>query len=290
MAQRPVYVAIDRTPYAVPVMVEFEWNGGFAKVQKQKNIRALHESFVRRMPGKKVLEISSKSMQEGGMALSAFALHKYVPELEKSIPVECVYQSGKVFQNGGPYRDLMSVTPREAKRDERLKNSGKLVSFEFDGKPFPIIPKSIFYDYLYMNALLENEELAEIVLQYDGFTDIEFNPSNAVSSQAQSAAAFVSLVRQGHKDKIKDFEQFLSLYQTKTLSSVKTVTGKAAVKHKEEKRIPIVKAGDMLIHKVWGSGTIESAGQTTLTVDFPGTGMKTLGLQWCLENCEIKIR
>ena len=74
---------------------------GFAPSQKQKNIRALHGAFLAAHPDARVLEISSKSMQENGPALSAFALAKYVPALGKSVPVENVFQAGKVFEGGG---------------------------------------------------------------------------------------------------------------------------------------------------------------------------------------------
>lgn len=212
MATRPVYMVKEKFPFFEMIEVDFEWNGGFAKTQKQKNIRALHEGFRNRRPGKKVLEISSKSMQEYGEALSAFFLPKYVPELEKSVPVECVFQSGKVFRNGGPYKDLMLVTPREAKKDERLKTSGPLVRFMFDGRDFPLVPKTFFYDYIYINALFENETLAQAALQYDAFTDIEFNPNASINCQAKAAAAFVSLSRVGLAEKVKDPDSFLSLY------------------------------------------------------------------------------
>lgn len=220
MAVRPVYVAKEKAPFYEVVNVEFEWNGGFAKSQKQKNIRAIHESFQRRMPGKKVLEISSKSMQEGGESLSAFYLPKYVPVLGKSVPVECVFQSGKIFQNGGPYTDLLTVTPREAKRDERLKNSGKLVDFTFEGKKYPLFPRTIFYDFIYINALFENPELAKIALEYDAFTDVEFNPQKSINCQAKAAATFVALSRIGLIDKVKDFDTFLAIYEKKTLALV----------------------------------------------------------------------
>ena len=51
-------------------------------------------------------------------------LMKYVPELKKSFPIENVYQAGKVFENGCQYTDLILISPKDAKRDERLKNSG----------------------------------------------------------------------------------------------------------------------------------------------------------------------
>ncbi len=214
MAVRPVFMANDKAPYFVTEDIEFKWNGGFSLSQKRANIKSIHEEFLKKHPEKKILEISSKSAQEGGEQLSAFFLKKYVPELEKSVPVECVFQSGKVFQNGGPYADLLNVTPKEAKTDTRLKESGALVKFVFNGKEFPLEPKTVFYDYIYINALLENIKQAETALNYDAFTDIEFNPAKSINCQAKAAAVFVSLCRNGLKDKIKDFESFFSLFKS----------------------------------------------------------------------------
>ena len=70
MAVRPVYEVKECAPFFNCVNVEFEWNGGFAKSQKQKNIRALHENYQYCRTDKSVLEISSKSMQDDGEALS----------------------------------------------------------------------------------------------------------------------------------------------------------------------------------------------------------------------------
>lgn len=192
MAVRPVYIPKNSPPFYETVNIEFRWNGGFALSQKQKNISAIHAGFQVMYPDADLLEISSKSMQELGRQLSAFSLKKYVPELEKSIPVENVYQSCKVFEFGGPFSDLMLVSPKEAKRDERLKQSGKLIRFEFDNREFPLVPRSLFYDYIYINAILENKVLAEKILKFDGFTDIEFNPQKSISTQAKSAAVFVA--------------------------------------------------------------------------------------------------
>lgn len=212
MAKRPVFITANETPFYKAADCEFEWFAGFSKAQKQRSINALHDSFKSKYPGLKVLEISSKSMQEHGEELSAFFLKKYVPELGRSIPVECVFQSGKVFKSAGPYKDLMSVTPREAKRDERLKQSGPLVGFTFDGKNFPLEPKTVFYDYIYINALLENKELAEEIMKYDAFTDIEFNPEKSLNCQAKAAAAYVSLTHMGIIDRVREFDSFVKLY------------------------------------------------------------------------------
>ena len=117
--------------------------------------------------------------------------------------------SSKVFENGGPYVDLMGLSPRESKRDERLSNSGRLKGFRFEGKDFSIYPRTLYYDYLYLNALLENEELTKVLFEYDGFTDIEYNPNKSISCQAKSAAMFVSLSRQGLLGKIRNADDFI---------------------------------------------------------------------------------
>lgn len=107
----------------------------------------------------------------------------------------------------------MLVSPREAKREERLKNSGPLTGFTFEGRTFPLKPSHIFYDYIYMGALLENEELSKVLLEYDAFTDIEFNPNKSINCQARAAAVFVSLTRMGMREKIGDFNALLALYE-----------------------------------------------------------------------------
>lgn len=284
MAVRPVYEVKESIPFFSCVNVEFEWNGGFARSQKQKNIRALHDNYQRRHDNKRVLEISSKSMQEGGEALSAFFLPKYVPALEKSVPVECVFQSGKTFLNGGPYKDLLNVTPREAKKDERLKSSGRLTGFMFEGKVYPLIPKTIFYDYIYINALLENEELAKIALQYDAFTDIEFNPEKSINCQAKACATFVALSKLGLVNRVREFDSFLALYgvEKKIPEKENTVVERA---EKEEIK---VKPGYIICHKKYGEGVVLNIEGTILTVNFPEVGEKKLGLNWCVMNCEIK--
>ncbi len=208
MATRPVYVPDVRAPFVKAYSPDFTWSGGFAVSQKQKNITALHAAYHRRFPESKVLEISSKSLQELGIKLSAFNLKKYVPELEASIPVECVFQGGKVFAAGGPYTDLYCVSPRDAKRDPRLKTSGMLKNFFFDGKEMSLNPQTAFYDWIYINAVLENPLLAAEIVNYDAFTDIEFNPAKSINCQAKAAALFIALSRQGKLEQCREFDTF----------------------------------------------------------------------------------
>lgn len=145
MAQRPVFVPFKRPPFVDVYPVEFTWSGGMAVSQKQKNITAQHAAFRARFPERRVLEISSKSLQAEGVQLSAFNLPLTVPSLGRQVPVECVYQGGKVFAAGGPYTDLYTALPKNAKRDGRLQSSGMLRSFFFEGESIPSQPVTAFY-------------------------------------------------------------------------------------------------------------------------------------------------
>ena len=51
----------------------------------------------------------------------------------------------------------------------------------------------MFYDFLYINALISNPDLCERVMGYDTFTDIEFNPKKSLNCQARAMAIFVIL-------------------------------------------------------------------------------------------------
>ena len=124
--------------------------------------------------------------------------------------VETAFQASKVFEKGGPYIDLLQVSSKMAKRDERLRNSGHIIGFNFKGEEFVSRPKTFFYNWLYINALNDNEELAAQVLEFDAFTDIEFNPQKSLNCQAEAAALFVSLKRNNLLDEaLKDKDVFL---------------------------------------------------------------------------------
>ena len=197
MAKRPVFVPYTNSEIGVDELdVEFQWFPGMAKSQKQKSISSLHEAAAKRIINP-VLEISSKSEESLGVDLSAFNLMITTQKQGKQFSVETAFQSSKVFERGGPFTDLLEGTSREAKKDIRLKESGNLVSFTFFGEEFSIHPKTCFYDWLYLNALNQNPTLADEIVRYRGFTDIEFNPKKSINCQAYSAALYVSLRSSG---------------------------------------------------------------------------------------------
>lgn len=196
MAKRPVFEVTADTKLFVRREVNFQWYGGFAVSQSRKNIDGLHNNYLARYPDKRILEISSKSEDELGVKLSAFNL--MIRRSEKVFSVEAAFQSSKVFEHGGPFVDLLDMPSIKAKKDTRLKTSGNILGFNFEGKDFPNIPLTFFYNWLYITTLTANKILADELLArgFDAFTDIAFNPDKGRNCQAEAVAIFVSLSRQ----------------------------------------------------------------------------------------------
>lgn len=196
MAIRPVFAPNFSKPNpAVDIVnINFEWHPGFAISQKQKSIASLHKgAFDKGI--EHTLEISSKSECDIGRQLSAFNLLLSSKTEQPCIPVELAFQSSKKFEYGGPFKDLLLSTPKDAKRDPRLTTNGKIVEFEFEGTSFSTEPKTSFYDWLFVNAIHQNPELGRELLNYNGFTDIEFNPKRSANCQAYSCALYVAIVK-----------------------------------------------------------------------------------------------
>ena len=208
MAVRPVFVS-DEKYYVLTYSTEFEYHNGLSKAQRQRSAQSLHRAFLAIDPEARLLEISSFSEKELGISLSAFNLMLSLNDGRK-IPVECAYQGGKVFEHGGPYKDLLDAAPRDAKGDDRLSESGKIIGFEFEGRTFPTEPTSLFYTWLYMKALYESRDLAEELVQYNAFTDIVFNPKRSLNCQAYVCALFVSLNKRNEVERALDDIAFFS--------------------------------------------------------------------------------
>ncbi|MDD4795413.1 MAG: hypothetical protein PHG03_02515 [Bacilli bacterium] len=214
MAKRICFISTpSENPIYKEIEVEFEYFNGFAISQKQKSINSLHKSVYKIDNHLRILEISSKSINPIGVELSAFNLKFYDSILGKEFPIENIFQSSKVFERGGPYRDLLNVHPKEAKRDERLKSSGNLIHFNYNNNIWKREPKSIFYDWLYISSLYRNKSLSKKILEYNAFTDIEFNQKKSINCQARSAAIFVSLSKIGKLEKVlNNKEEFKKIY------------------------------------------------------------------------------
>ncbi len=223
MANRPYFsICEDGNSFYKEKSVDFEYFSGFSIVQKHKSISSLHESILKVKPNAKILEVSRKSENPLGNSLSAFNL-LYEFDDGRKVPLENVFQSSKVFRNGGPYLELLNVTPVEAKRYEKLKTSGELTKFVLNGEEWPLEPKTMFYDYIYIKSLLSNKNLCEQLLNFDTFTDIEFNPKKSFNCQARSVAICVSLLKSRRiHDYLQDKDLFKEIYKDQKVEPIQT--------------------------------------------------------------------
>lgn len=199
MAERPAFFI--RQGKVVSEVYSFEWFSGFAVSQKQKSIASLHNAIIKADKSAKPLEISTKSKETIGIKLSAFNLKL------NNYTLENVFQSAKVFERGGSYLDLLDVLPKEAKRDERLRNSGSLRAFRYQNEDFPLIPKTVFYDFIYITAIKKSFLTDEInaISNYNYFTDIEFNPAKSINTQARTVAMIKLIL--GEYGYLPDFDK-----------------------------------------------------------------------------------
>lgn len=246
-ATRPFYCASKRGGQAyIEDTVEFDWHSGMSWQVRQRSSDALHEAILQKfaqsdLRASEILEVSTASHNyDLGQALSAMNLIYTNPGTGESRPLENWFQSSKVFvkdgKERGPYKELLDVrlskryvNPHPDKKTveqfngdplfERIQseiNGSTMSCFRLSGADYPLLPRSAFYDYLYISALCQpqNKELAEGLMGFRVFTDIMFNPSSGktkkYNTQARSCAIFVALSKRGVLDTgIPAFEKFV---------------------------------------------------------------------------------
>lgn len=192
-------------------MVRLERHVGFASRQKKKTINDLHQVIRKKYGFSHVLELSSKSGNKLSFLLSPLSLQLTDEHNGGQHSVENIFQASKVFERGGPFTDLLTAPPRQAKKDERLHRSGELIGYNDFGMEWGVEPLTIFYDWLYVNALKQNTQLHEQVMQYQAFTDISFNPKKSIHCAAYSLALFVALNKRELLDNVEDPIAFYDL-------------------------------------------------------------------------------
>ena len=192
--QRPVFMPKVNSDNLVKTdMVMFERHVGFATRQKKKSINDLQQVIRKKYGFKQVLELSSKSGNKLSFPLSPFSL-KITDE-----------------HDGNPYSVENAFQARQARKDERLMTSGELIGYNYFGMEWGVEPLTTFYDWLYVNALKQNPQLHEEVIQYQGFTDITFNPKKSIHSAAYALALFVALHKRELLDNVEDPMAFYDL-------------------------------------------------------------------------------
>lgn len=220
MATRSVFVCKDCYPFFEEISVDFDWFPGFALSQKRKSQISLHRNFLNAYPFEKVLEISSASLYALGASLSAMHLYKRTSKGITS--VESAFQSSRIYGKGeneiGPFPEYLFLPGRECKKIVKDRSQGMIsYRYYFDGMEFYAPPHfiSLFYNYLYLNALCEeeNKTVASSLLDqhHTAFTDLA---TLSLNCQARSAAIFVSLVRNGLINEVQQYDTYLKLFRT----------------------------------------------------------------------------
>ena len=218
MAKRPVFLPAAQPPFVEEQETIFQYFSGFAHSQKQKSIHSLHAAFCEQQgEAQKILEISSYSDTPLGAALSAFHLTLTLQD-GSTTTVESAFQASKIFAGGVVCDDLLYASSKDAKKDQRLRTSGELVRFSFQGRDYPLEPTNFFYNWLYCRSVYrEHRELYEELCRYDAFTDIVFNPSKSLNCQARAAAQLVGLRNANKLDvAMESPEAFLSVAYPKS--------------------------------------------------------------------------
>jgi hypothetical protein len=218
VAVRPIFLPTETSNSLVrEVNIEFRWHPGMALSQARRNISALH-SAAAQIGLSPILEVSSKSEHEVGRRLSAFSLK--LRHNGKNLYLESIYQGSKVFERGGPYQDILTATPKDAKNDLRIRNSGDLTGFQLGKDNYPLLPRTAFYDWLYVQALLPHLEFVRKIHFAVGFSDIAFNPGRSLNCQARSLAMLIALDKRGLVESYtSSFDEFVKLYDKFGLSS-----------------------------------------------------------------------
>jgi hypothetical protein len=219
MAERSVFIARDEYPFFEEVRVQFDYFQGFALSQKRKSQIGLHQNFSRTYPENKVLEVSSASLYSLGSELSAMNLKKQTRNGITS--VESAFQSSRIYGPSGeigPFPELLFTPGKECKKIVKERSQGlRSRRYRFEDLEFhaPAHFISLFYNYLYLNALCEQENQAVarqlISSGYTAFTDLA---TTSLNCQARSCAIFVCLVRNGLIHLVRDYDTYLSLFRT----------------------------------------------------------------------------
>ncbi|WP_105993960.1 DarT1-associated NADAR antitoxin family protein [Staphylococcus simulans] len=214
MANRYVYYIDNQSLKFMKENITFRWYPGFAKKQKQKSVVSLHEAFLSCFPTSTLLEVSSKSTNSVGVQASAFNLSIQTVK-GHTFTVEQLFQSSKVYKKAGRHNYMLrdGYTSREMKlKLKQVDSNDVMISYHCFGRDFKLEPKTLFYNWLYVNALTQNEKIANEILKYDAFTDIEFNPKRSYNCQAEACSIYVSLVKRGLLNKaLENLESFESI-------------------------------------------------------------------------------
>lgn len=207
MAVRKIYLPLTEYPYAKEVSVTFPWSNG----SKHQNVQAVLDTFHDVYPEVPALEVSLASSQPEGIHAAAMKLPLHLAALGQEVPVGIVYEASKVFENGGPYAELLQCSRQQVQKDNRLLKSGKCVGYRLEEAEFPAEPPYAFFNWLYGCALRQNPEKADGVLKFGAFSDLDLGTTKKDrNSPARAAAVYAGLAAAGKLNCFDSYEAFVA--------------------------------------------------------------------------------
>ena len=191
---RPYFLPLDKPPYFEQqnILVDQVASGN-----PQDQVAAFHQAIKNEHPDTNILECSGASALQLGKQLSAFDLQ--ITTSHGRFSIECLYQSCKVFDNGGPYIDLLHKTSREAKTDFRLRRRNKLIGFNLFTTAYTLEDVGEhFYNWIFCIALHQNNDkfqrgtFYDTVKEFNVFTDL-YVKAKPHACQARAVAIALAL-------------------------------------------------------------------------------------------------
>ena len=208
MAVRKIYLSIPEYPYAKEISVTFPWANG----SRHQNVQAVLDTFHDVYPEVPALEVSLASLQPEGIHAAAMKLPLHLAGSGQDVPVGIVYEASKVFENGGPYADLLQCSRQKVLKDARLQQSGKCVGYRLEDMEYPAEPHPYaFFNWLYACALHQNHEKTDSILKFGAFSDLELGSTKKDrNSPARAAAVYAGLAAAGKLACLESYEAFVA--------------------------------------------------------------------------------
>ena len=174
--------------------------------QKRQSCDNMHATLKARAKWSSPLDISSASTEYLGVQLSAFNL-KW-----RGVTVECWYQGSKVYKNAGVMHKLYHADSKAAKHSMKELSDDTVVGFNLEGVKYPMKPATVFYDYIYLQGLLETYGNDLDLSMYNVFTDVQAT-LDIDACQARTVCEYTLLQKNKQLPLLDDFEKFKTWHE-----------------------------------------------------------------------------
>lgn len=208
MAVRKAYFPVPEFPYFKEAPVAFRWVNGSRHQNSQVVLDAFHGIY----PDTPALEVSLASRQPEGIAAAAMKLPLRLETLPQEVPVGIVYEASRVFENGGPYEELLQCSRQKVQKDHRLQQSGACTGYRLEGRDYLTEPYPYaFFNWLYGCALRQHPDRAGNILNFGAFLDLDLGSAKKdKNSPARAAAVYAGLSAAGKLDCLDSYAAFVA--------------------------------------------------------------------------------